>query len=111
METCIFGDEEVISPLHAKVYVFSDFVLCIGKMNENPQSNTLWEHKLMWFKSSSQYIALDNVNSTPHTSHFLVDSHLMTRTCVAQGSSSSLACAAHITHHSMRHLHALMLCV
>ena len=24
------------------------------------------------------------VNSTPHTSHFLVYSHLMTRTCVAQ---------------------------
>ena len=24
------------------------------------------------------------VNSTPHTSHFLVDSHLMTRACVAQ---------------------------
>ena len=24
------------------------------------------------------------VNSTPHTSHFLVDSHLMKRTCVAQ---------------------------
>ena len=25
-----------------------------------------------------------DVNSTPHTSHFLVDSHLTTRTCVAQ---------------------------
>ena len=49
------------------------------------------------------------VNSTPHTSHFLVDSHLMTRTCVAQ--VSSLACAVHISHHLMRHLHALMLCV
>ena len=51
------------------------------------------------------------VNSTPHTSHFLLDSHLMSRTCVAQGSSSSLTCAAHISRHRMRHLHALMLCV
>ena len=25
-----------------------------------------------------------DVNSTPHTSHFLIGSHLMTRTCVAQ---------------------------
>ena len=45
------------------------------------------------------------VNSTPHTSHFLTFSHLITRTCVAQ--AISLACA----HHSMSHLHALMLCV
>ena len=40
METFIFGDEEVISLSHAKVYVFSDSVLCPGKMNENPQSNS-----------------------------------------------------------------------
>ena len=37
------GDEEVISFSHAKVYVFSDSVLFFGKMNENPQSNTVWE--------------------------------------------------------------------
>ena len=35
----LVGDEEVISLLHTKVYVFSDSVLCLGKMNENPQSN------------------------------------------------------------------------
>ena len=38
--------EEVISLSHAKVYVFSESVLCLGKMNENPQSNTVWEDKL-----------------------------------------------------------------
>ena len=47
------------------------------------------------------------MNSMLHTSHFLVNSNLMTRTCVAQ--VESLACAAHISHHHMRHLHALML--
>ena len=41
-------------------YVFSDSVLCLGKMSENPLSNIVWEHKLTWFKSSSQYSALDN---------------------------------------------------
>ena len=30
--------ETIVIPL--KVYVFSDPVLCIGKMNENSQSNT-----------------------------------------------------------------------
>ena len=39
----LVGDEEVISLLHTKVYVFSDSVLCLGKMNENPQSNNAWK--------------------------------------------------------------------
>ena len=38
-----------------KVYVFSDSVLCLGKVNQNPTSNTAWEQKLDWFKDSSQY--------------------------------------------------------
>ena len=59
------GDEEVISLSHAKVYVFSDSVLCLGKMNENPQSNTVWEDKLTWFQSSSQYRTLDTVDGEP----------------------------------------------
>ena len=32
------GDEEVVSLSRAKVNVFSDSVLCLGKMSENPQS-------------------------------------------------------------------------
>ena len=35
----LVGDEQVISLLHTKVYVFSVSVLCLGKMNENPQSH------------------------------------------------------------------------
>ena len=53
----LIGDEEVISLSHAKVYVFSESVLCFGKMSENPQSNTVLEDKLTWFKSSEQYRA------------------------------------------------------
>ena len=52
------GDEQVISLLHTKVYIFSDSVLCLGKMNENPQSNIAWEDRLTWFKSSPEYRAL-----------------------------------------------------
>ena len=33
-----------------KVYVFSDSVLVFGMMNENPQSNIVWEDKLTCFK-------------------------------------------------------------
>ena len=46
----LIGDEQVISLQHTKVYVFSDSVLCLGKMNENPQSNIAWEDRLTWFK-------------------------------------------------------------
>ena len=48
----LIGDEQVISLQRTKVYVLSDSVLCLGKMNENPQSNIAWEERLGWFKSS-----------------------------------------------------------
>ena len=40
--------EKVISLSHLKVYVLSDSVLCLGKMNENPQPNIAWEDRLTW---------------------------------------------------------------
>ena len=40
-------------------------MLCLGKMHQNPQSNTVWEDKLTWFKSSSQYRALDTIDGEP----------------------------------------------
>ena len=36
----LIGDEQVISLHRTKVYVFSDSVLCLGKIHENTQSNT-----------------------------------------------------------------------
>ena len=35
----LIGDERVINLQRTKVHVFSDSVLCLGKMNENPRSN------------------------------------------------------------------------
>ena len=49
----LIGDEQVISLQRTKVYVFSDSVLCLGKINENPQSNIAWEQRLSWFKNIS----------------------------------------------------------
>ena len=37
----LVNDEEVISLSHAKVYVVSDSVLCLGKVNQNPTSNSV----------------------------------------------------------------------
>ena len=61
----LIGDEEVVSFSHAKVYVFSDSVLCFGKMSEIPQSNIVWEDKLTWFKSSPIYRTLDKIDGEP----------------------------------------------
>ena len=65
MEEFIFGDEEVISLQRTKVQVFSDSVLCLGKMNENPQLNNAWEDRLTWFKGSPEYRALDKIDGEP----------------------------------------------
>ena len=61
----LIGDEQVIRLSHAKVYVFSDSVLCLGKMNQNPTPNSAWEDKLTWFKSSSQHRTLDTIDGEP----------------------------------------------
>ena len=46
------GDERIINLQRAKVYVFSDSVLCLGKILQNPESNDAWEPRLGRIKSS-----------------------------------------------------------
>ena len=53
----LVGDEEVISLSHAKFYVFSASLICFGKMNQSPTSNTVWEVKLTWYK---KFITIQN---------------------------------------------------
>ena len=53
----LVNDEEVISLPHAKVCVFSDSVLCLGKMNQNPTSNTVWERQ---FGMVQRFITIQN---------------------------------------------------
>ena len=67
MEVFIFGWwwRSHQSLAHTKVHVFSDSVLCLGKMNENPKSNIAWEERLTWFKSSPEYRALDRIDGEP----------------------------------------------
>ena len=47
---------------HAKVSVFSDSVFRLGKMNQNPESNSALEDKLSWFKDSPQCRTLDTID-------------------------------------------------
>ena len=57
--------KKVISFSHGKVYVFSDSVLCLGKVNQNPTSNAVWEEQLGWFNDSPQYRTLDTIDGEP----------------------------------------------
>ena len=44
----LIGDETVINLQRAKVYVFSDSVLCPGRVHQHPQSNEAWKERLGW---------------------------------------------------------------
>ena len=61
----LIGDERVINLQPTKVYVFSDSVLCLGKILENLQSNDAWEQRLGWLKSSSKYRTLGTIDGLP----------------------------------------------
>ena len=61
----LVNDEEFISLSHAKVCLFWDSVLCLGKVNHNPATNTTWEEQLSWCKDSSPYRTLDTIDGEP----------------------------------------------
>ena len=54
----LIGDEQIINLQRTKVFVFSDSVLCLGKIHENSQSNTALEDRLMCFK---KFTGIQNV--------------------------------------------------
>ena len=61
----LIGDERVINLQRTMVYVFSDSVLCLGKIFENPESNDAWEQRLGWIKSSQNYRNFDRIDGEP----------------------------------------------
>ena len=46
----LIGDERIINLQRTKVYVFSDSVLCFGKILEKPESNQAWEKRFGWME-------------------------------------------------------------
>ena len=61
----LIGDERVINLQRTKVYVFSDSVLCLGKIFENTQSNDAWEQRLGCLKTSQNYRNFDRIDGEP----------------------------------------------
>ena len=59
------GDERIINLQRTKVYVFSDSVLCLGKIHHNPESYEAWKKRIEWITSSQSYRNFDGINEEP----------------------------------------------
>ena len=61
----LIGDETVINLQRAKVYVFSDSVLCLGKIHQHPESNEAWKKRIEWIVTDKNYRDYDGINGEP----------------------------------------------
>ena len=61
----LIGDERIINLQRTKVYVFSDSVLCLGRIHQNPESNKAWEQRIEWITSSQSYRNFDGIDGEP----------------------------------------------
>ena len=61
----LIGDERDINLQSTEVYVFSDSVLCLGKILETLQPNGAWEQRFGWLKSYQNYRNFDRIDGEP----------------------------------------------
>ena len=61
----LIGDETVINLQRAKVYVFSDSVLCLGRIHQHPESNEAWKKRIEWITTDKSYRDYDGINGEP----------------------------------------------
>ena len=65
MDTTVIGDETVINLQRAKVYVFSDSVLCLGRVHQHPESNEAWKKRIEWIITDRSYGDYDGISGEP----------------------------------------------
>ena len=58
----LIGDETVINLQSTKVYVFSDSVLCLGKVLQHLESNEAWKNRVAGVRSEKSYRYYDAIN-------------------------------------------------
>ena len=58
----LIDDEIVINLQCTKVYVFSDSVLCLGKVLQHPESNEAWKNRVAGIRSEKSYRDYDASN-------------------------------------------------
>ena len=57
--------QTVINLQRPKVYVFSDSVLCLGKIHQHPKSNEAWKDMIKWITTSESYRDYDGISGGP----------------------------------------------
>ena len=58
----LINDEVVINLQRTIVYVFSDSVLCLGKVPQHPECNEAWKNRVTGIQSGKSYRDYDAVN-------------------------------------------------
>ena len=58
----LIGDETIINLQRAKVYVFSDSVLCLGRVHQYPKSNEAWKDRTGWIITDQSYRYYDGIS-------------------------------------------------
>ena len=61
----LIDDEIVINLQRTKVYVFSDSVLCLGKVLQHPESNEAWKNRVAGARAEKSYRDYDGINGEP----------------------------------------------
>ena len=85
----LIGDERVINFQRTKVYIFSGFVSCLGKIFEDPQSNDAWEQRLEWlnFFKFTETLTESTTSQWNSSGIFSQDSH-----CCSSVKKSNVYC-------------------
>ena len=61
----LIHDEVVINLQRTKVYVFSDSVLCLGKVLQHPECNEAWKNRVAGVRAERSYRDYDVINGEP----------------------------------------------
>ena len=61
----LIDDERILNLQRAKVYVFSDSVLCLGKIHQNPDANEAWKKRVEWTTTTQSYRDFDGISGEP----------------------------------------------
>ena len=61
----LIGDETVIKLQSTKVFVFSDSVLCFGRILQHPDSNEAWKNRIAGVEAEKSFRDYDGINGVP----------------------------------------------
>ena len=61
----LIGDETVIYLQRVKVYVFSVILLCLGKIQQNPEANEAWRQRIDLITTDKSYRDYEGINREP----------------------------------------------